>query len=144
EGAIRPATLLAIARRNDQPLPAETVEELARIYEFTDFDHFIDVWILTTNCLRTRSDFREVALGYAEEAAGHGAVYVEGVFSPGERVQRGVAWDGIFGGYTDAVAEASERFGVMLRFTPDLYRGLPVEVAEEAARMAVRYRDRGV
>lgn len=144
EGAIRPATLLEIARRNEQPLPADTADDLAGIYEFTDFDHFIEVWILTTNCLRTRADFRQVALGYAEEAASHGAVYVEGIFSPCELVQRGVDWQAIFGGYTDAVDEAQERFGVTLRFTPDLYRGAPVDIAEEAARMAVRYADRGV
>jgi aminodeoxyfutalosine deaminase len=40
--------------------------------------------------------------------------------------------------------EAWERYGVIIRFTPDLYRGLDVELAEECARTAVRYRDRGV
>jgi aminodeoxyfutalosine deaminase len=144
EGAIRPHTLLDIARRNGETLPAQTEAALAELYEFTDFAHFIDVWILTTNCLRTRADFRQIALDYAEEAAGHGAVYLEGIFSPGERVMRGVHWDDVFGGYTDAVDEASERFGVTLRFTPDLYRGLSTDLAEEAARTAVRFADRGV
>jgi aminodeoxyfutalosine deaminase len=144
EGSIRPATLLEIARRNQEKLPADSVEALAKLYEFTDFAHFIDVWILTTNCLRTREDFRQVALEYAAEAGAFGAVYVEGIFSPCERVARGVDWDEIFGGYTDAVAEAEERFGVTLRFTPDLYRGVDVDVAEQAARTAVRYRDRGI
>jgi aminodeoxyfutalosine deaminase len=144
EGAIRPHTLLEIARRNGERLPAATAEGLAAMYEFTDFAHFIDVWILTTNCLRTRADFKQVALGYAAEAAGHGAVYVEAIFSPGERVMRGVSWDDVFGGYTDAVDEAEDRFGVTLRLTPDLFRGLATDLAEEAARVAVRYADRGV
>ena len=144
EGSIRPPTLLAIARRNGEKLPVETVEDLAKLYEFSDFAHFIDVWILTTNCLRTREDFRQVALEYAAEAAGFGAVYVEGIFSPCERVARGVGWDDIFGGYTDAIAEAHERFGLTLRLTPDLYRSVDVDVAEQAARTAVRYADRGV
>jgi aminodeoxyfutalosine deaminase len=144
EGSIRPATLLEIARRNGEPLPADTVEGLARVYEFTDFAHFIDVWILTTNCLRTRDDFRQVVVDYAEEAAGFGAVYLEGIFSPGERVLRGLRWDDIFSGYADGALEAYERHGVIIRFTPDLYRGLDPEVAEQAARVAVRYADRGV
>jgi len=144
EGTIRPHTLLEIARRNGERLPADTVEDLATIYEFTDFAHFIDVWILTTNCLRTREDFRQIALEYAAEAASHGAVYIEGIFSPGERVMRGVAWEDVFGGYTDAVDEAQDRYGVTLRLTPDLYRGLAPDLAEETARVAVRYADRGV
>jgi aminodeoxyfutalosine deaminase len=144
EGSIRPATLLDIARRNAQPLPADTVDGLARLYEFTDFAHFVEVWILTTQCLRTAGDFQRVVVDYAAEAASFGAVYVEGIFSPCERVQRGVRWDEIFEGYTDGAIEASERHGVTIRFTPDLYRGVPPDLAEECARMAVRYRERGV
>lgn len=144
EGAIRPATLLAIARRNGETLPADTVEGLAALYEFRDFAHFIDVWILTTNCLRTPDDFRQVVVDYAEEAASFGAVYIEGIFSPCERVARGLAWDDIFSGYTDGAVEAAERFGVTVRFTPDLFRSVDLELAEQAARTAVRYRDRGI
>lgn len=144
EGAIRPATLLEIARRNSEPLPADTVEGLAALYEFTDFKHFIEVWILTTNCLRTRDDFRQVVVDYAEEAASFGAVYLEGIFSPGERMQRGVSPADIFGGYTDGAVEAQERFGVAVRFTPDLYRGLDPEVAEQIARLSLDYADRGI
>jgi aminodeoxyfutalosine deaminase len=144
EGAIRPATLLAIARRNGQALPADTVEGLSALYEFRDFEHFIDVWILTTNCLRTGDDFRQVVVDYAAEAAGFGAVYLEAIFSPCERVMRGVGWSDIFDGYTDGAVQAQEQFGVTVRFTPDLFRGVDPQLATEAARMAVRYRDRGV
>jgi len=144
EGSIRPRTLLDIARRNGEALPADTVEGLAAVYEFADFAHFIDVWILTTNCLRTRDDFRQVVVEYAAEAARFGAVYLEGIFSPGERMQHGLRSDDIFSGYADGAVEASERHGVMVRFTPDLYRGLDPAAAEEVARVAVRYADSGV
>ena len=144
EGAIRPATLLEIARRNGESLPATSVTELEKLYQFTDFDHFLRVWILTTNCLRTPDDFRQVVVDYAAEAAGFGAVYLEAIFSPAERVMRGLAWADIFTGYADGAVEAEERYGVTIRFTPDIYRTLDLELAEESARQAVRYRDRGV
>jgi aminodeoxyfutalosine deaminase len=144
EGSIRPATLLDIARRNGERLPATTVDGLARLYEFTDFAHFIEVWILTTNCLRRSSDFHRIVVDYAAEAASFGAVYLEAIFSPCERVQRGIDWDELYTGYTDGAIEAYERHGVTVRFTPDLYRGVPVAVAEQCAQVSVRYRDRGV
>ena len=87
---MRPHTLLDLARRNDLPLPVDTVEELTDLYEFTDFAHFIEVWILTTNVMRTADDFRQIVVDYAAEAAEHGAVYLEAIFSPIERVARGV------------------------------------------------------
>jgi aminodeoxyfutalosine deaminase len=146
EATIRAATLLEIARRNGVRLPVDTVEGLTALYEFRDFRHFIDTWVMTTNCLRTADDFRQVVVDYAEEAAGFGAVYLEGIFSPPERVLLGgLDWDEIYTGYTEGAVEASERFGVTVRFTPDIYRnGCPVELAEECARVSVRYRDRGV
>jgi aminodeoxyfutalosine deaminase len=144
EGTVRPETLLQIARRNDYALPCSTVEELRSLYEFRDFAHFIEVWILTTNALRTSEDFRQVVVDYAAEAAGHGAVYIEGIFSPAERVRRGVGWDEMFSGYCDGADEARERFGVEVRLTPDIVRGFPLDEAAEVVRQAARYRDRGV
>jgi len=144
EGTVRPATLLEIARRNDYGLPAETEEAIAALYEFRDFAHFIEVWILTTNALQHADDFRQVVVDYAAEAASHGAVYVEGIFSPAERARRGVRWEDMFDGYCDGADEARELHGVEVRLTPDITRGFTMEEAEETVRWAARYRDRGV
>jgi len=144
EGTVRPATLLEIARRNDYGLPADTEEGIAALYEFRDFAHFIEVWILTTNALQHADDFRQVVVDYAAEAASHGAVYVEGIFSPAERARRGVRWEDMFDGYCDGADEARELHGVEVRLTPDITRGFTMEEAEETVRWAARYRDRGV
>jgi aminodeoxyfutalosine deaminase len=140
EGTVRPDTLRAIAQRNDYALP----DDLESLYRFRDFAHFIEVWILTTNALRTEVDFRQVVVDYAEEAATHGAVYLEGIFSPAERVARGVGWDEIFSGYCDGAQEARERHGVEVRLTPDIYRGATAEQAEQVVRYSAKYRERGV
>ena len=144
EGTVRPHTLLEIARRNDYALPTDTEEGLAELYDFRDFAHFIEVWVLTTNALRTEDDFRQVVLDYAAEATSHGAVYVEGIFSPAERVHRGVGWDEIFSGYCDGAAEARERYGLEVRLTPDIVRGFPMEDAEQTVRYCAKYRHRGI
>ncbi|MBA3717788.1 MAG: adenosine deaminase [Actinobacteria bacterium] len=144
EGTVRPATLLRIARRNDYPLPADTEEGLAALYDFRDFNHFIEIWVLTTNALREEEDFRQIVVDYAGEAASHGAVYVEGIFSPAERARRGVDWDSIFSGYCDGAEEASELHGVEMRLTPDIIRGFTLDEALDTVRYAAKYRERGV
>jgi aminodeoxyfutalosine deaminase len=144
EATVRPETLLEIARKNGYPLPADTAEGIRELYKFRDFDHFIEVWILTTNAFRRADDFRRIVVDYAEEAARHGAVYFEGIFSPIERTWRGVAWDEIFSGYCDGIDEARERHGVEVRLTPDITRGAPVEDGAEAVRYAAKYRERGI
>jgi aminodeoxyfutalosine deaminase len=144
EGTVRPETLLEIARRNDYALPADTVDGVAALYQYRDFAHFIDVWILTTNALRTHDDFRQVVVDYAEEAASHGGVYIEAIFSPAERARRGVPWADMFEGYCDGAAAASELHGVEVRLTPDIFRGATAEEADAVVSWSARYRDRGV
>jgi len=144
EGTVRAPALLEIARRNDVALPADTVAGLGGLFEFTDFAHFINVWMLTTSALRTEADFRQVVVDYAAEAASHGAVYLEGIFSPSEPVARGAAWDEVFTGYCDGAAEAGELHGVHVRLTPDITRGMSLGVAEETATYAVKYAGRGI
>lgn len=144
EGTVRPRTLLRIAKRNDVPLPADSVEGLAGLYQFRDFAHFLEVWLLTTQALRTERDFRQVVVDYAAEAAGYGAVYIEGIFTPAESVDRGVGWDEVFTGYCDGAQQAADQHGVQVRLTPDIPRGCSVDLAELTARHAVAYRGRGV
>jgi aminodeoxyfutalosine deaminase len=140
EGTVRPDTLRTIAKRNDYPLP----DDLESLYRFRDFAHFIEVWILTTNALQRADDFRQVVADYAAEAASHGAVYLEAIFSPAERVARGVDWDEIFNGYCDGAEEARELYGVEVRLTPDIFRGATSTQAEQVVRNSAKYRERGV
>ena len=144
EGTVRARTLLQIANRNGVALPADSVEGLAGLYQFRDFAHFLDVWLLTTGALRTETDFRQVVVDYAAEAASHGAVYIEGIFTPAEPAVRGCDWDEVFAGYCDGAQQAAEQYGVHVRLTPDIPRSYPLEMAELTARHAVSYRDRGV
>jgi aminodeoxyfutalosine deaminase len=144
EATVRPETLLEIARRNDFALPADTPEGIRDLYRYRNFDHFIEVWILTTNALQTADDFRQVVVDYAAEAKKHGAVYVEGIFSPIERTWRGVSWDDLFSGYCDGTQEAKELHGVEVLLTPDVTRAAPVEDGFGLVRHAARYKERGI
>ena len=53
EGAVRPADLLRIARRNRVALPVDDEAGLAEMYRFRDFEHFVQLWFMTTAAIQT-------------------------------------------------------------------------------------------
>ncbi|GAA2224492.1 adenosine deaminase [Herbiconiux moechotypicola] len=144
EGAVRPATLFELARRNGMALPVDSLEELERFYEFSDFDHFIDVWNVTTHVVDTADDFRQVVVDYAKEAASFGVVYLEGIFSPGQYLSRGIESRELFEGYTDGIQDAFEQTGVIVRLTPDIDRNREPESSLPIVEESIRFRDRGI
>ncbi len=100
--------------------------------------------MLTTNALQRERDFRQMVVDYAGEAKEHGAVYIEGIFTPAERVRRGVNWQDMFEGVCDGAQDAREQHGVEVRLTPDIPRGYSLDEAVATVRWASRYRERGV
>ncbi|HUZ19733.1 MAG TPA: adenosine deaminase [Acidimicrobiales bacterium] len=145
EGAVRPAELAELASRNGLRLPASSPGELAELYRFSDFRDFMRVWLMTTGAIRTEADFRQIVVSYAKEAASHGAVYVEAIFTPAERVAGGeCSWDEVFSGFCDGAAEAGEQLGVTVRLTVDVPRTANLAVAMTTAHFAVKYHPRGV
>jgi aminodeoxyfutalosine deaminase len=144
EGAVSPQALFASARRNGLTLPFDSTEQLADYMRFRDFDHFIEAWMATTTVLRTADDYRELVLDYARRAQAQGAVYVEGIFSPTDRLPLGVPLQESFEGFCDGVQAAREQLGIEVRLTPDITRFAPLDVACATAELAVRYRERGV
>lgn len=144
EGTVGPETLLELGRRNDVPLPVQTVDELRDLYRFRDFNHFIKTWLLATSVLRTADDFRRITVEYAADAKAQGAVYIEGIFSPTQQARRGVDLDEVFSGYCDGVQEARELHGVEVRLTPDMTRGGTPDESERTVRYSIKYKERGV
>ena len=144
EATVRPAALLRIARKNHYRLPADTIEGLAEVFRFRDFNQFLLTWIAVTPALQTADDFRQVVVDYAAEATALGAVYIEAIFSPAEPALRGVRWQQVFEGYCDGRDEARERFGIEVNFTPDITRSFPLRMARKAVKWCLKYRDRGV
>jgi adenosine deaminase len=114
EGAVQPATALALARRNGATLPADTVEGLQAWFRFRDFAHFIAVYGAVSRCLRAAEDYELIAYELAQELARQNCRYAEVGFSPAFHARMGVAHDTYVSGLTRARERARDELGVEL------------------------------
>jgi aminodeoxyfutalosine deaminase len=144
EGAIRPATLLRLAQRNSVRLPAQDVEGLRGFYRFRDFDHFVQVYLTITNCLRTPDDYRLIAYEFGSDCARQHIRYAEVTFTMVTNTRlTGLPWQTILAGLNDGRAQARAEFGVDWRWVFDINRNNP-ETQDQVVRIALAARDQGV
>ena len=140
EGTVRAGH--AARDRAAQRLRAARRPSSAELYRFRDFRHFIEVWILTTNALRTEDDFRQIVVDYAAEAAGSRRRLSRGDLRAGRaRPARRLVDDDL---RRRVRRGARRRREVEIRLTPDIARGFTLEEARETVEWSARYRDRGV
>ena len=124
EGAIHPATLLELARRNRVDLPADSVEGLRQWFVYRDFGHFIEIFVTATACLCTAEDYELIVYEFGAEMARQNVRYTEVTFSPSTHVWMGRTWEMVFGGITRGRERAEAEFGVRIRWIFDIVRGV--------------------
>jgi adenosine deaminase len=82
EGSVRPETLLKLADRHHVSLPADDVAGLRKWYTFRDFDHFIEIYMTISSCLRTAEDIELIAREFLIGQAEQNILYSEVTFTP--------------------------------------------------------------
>jgi adenosine deaminase len=82
EGSVRPETLLKLADRHHVALPADDVAGLRKWYTFRDFDHFIEIYMTISSCLRTAEDIELIAREFLIGQAEQNIIYSEVTFTP--------------------------------------------------------------
>lgn len=124
EGAQLPETIWEMAARNGAELPAETLEEWRRFYEFRSFAHFIDVYIAASRAMVAAADFREMLVAFHAYQAKQNIVYTEAFLSASLFVEK-IPWTDMIEAVRDGLAEGRDRHGVDVRLIPDIARNLP-------------------
>jgi adenosine deaminase len=140
---MRPAELLALARRNGVALPADDEAGLARWFRFRDFEHFVQVYLTCSKALCTPEDFQLLVSDVLAEQARQNVLYTEAHFTIGTHLSNGVNGDEVLAALEEAIRAGEERFGVRLRLIPDIVRNVP-EMAGRTLEWALAARGRGV
>ena len=147
EGSIQPAMLLQLAQRNDVSLPADDVVGLQRWYQFTDFKHFIEIYLTISSCICTPEDIELVARDFLRNQAAQNIRYSEVTFTPYTHfgTNRRLPFDEQFDALSRARAWAAREFDVHCGWVFDVVRNVrPVEHALIVAEWAISGKAQGV
>ena len=143
EGAMRPRTLLALARRNRVTLPADDVEGLREWFRFRDFDQFVEVYLACSAALRRPEDFQRLLADFAADQERESIRYTEIQFTIGTHWQNGLAIDEILEAMEESIRAAERERGVVLRLIPDIVRDVGFETADPTLEWAIEGHERG-
>ncbi|MER5441713.1 adenosine deaminase [Streptomyces sp. NPDC002790] len=123
------------ARHPDSKVPADP-EALAEFFTFTDFAHFIQVYLSVVDLIRTPEDVRLLTFEIARDMARQNVRYAELTLTPFSSTRRGIDARGFMEAIEDARKSAEAEFGTVLRWCFDIPGEAGLESAEETARLA--------
>jgi adenosine deaminase len=157
EGTIDPVAIVELARRHNRldVLPSTDLTALQAWFTFTDFLHFVRVYMVISDLLRTPEDFAYIVHRCGADMAAQNIRYREITFTPfthADYQRKGLTIDGLLEGLEAGRAAAHAEFGVEMRWIFDIPRNLCFPrpgsydpyPAERTLEYALHGRDHGV
>jgi aminodeoxyfutalosine deaminase len=128
-GSASPAIVAELAARHPGTVPSDP-EALADYFTFTDFAHFIELYLSVVDLVRTPEDIWTLTHGIAEELARQQIRYVELTCSPVTNVRAGVPIEAFVESIEDVRVIAERDLGLTMRWIWDIpgELGLPAGV----------------
>jgi adenosine deaminase len=141
EGTLETELLVALARRNNVPLPSYDPDELRQLYRFTDLQSFLDIYYANLAVLRTEDDFYDLTMAYLTRASAAGVLRAEIFFDPQTHLANDVPLAVVFGGLTRGLTDARRDLGISADLILCFLRHLGGAAALETLEAAVPFLD---
>jgi aminodeoxyfutalosine deaminase len=144
-GSASPRIVAELAARHEgrSPVPSDPAA-LADYFAFTDFAHFIDVYLTVVDLIRDDEDVRMLTYEIARELARQQVRYAELTITPYSHVRRGIPAPAFCAAIEDARTGAATDFGIDLRWCFDIPGEAGLPAAEETLRIALQERPDGL
>ncbi|MFJ9694155.1 adenosine deaminase [Kitasatospora sp. NPDC101183] len=134
---------LAARHRGATEVPTDPAA-LAEYFSFTDFRHFIDVYLSVVDLVRDAEDVRSLTYGVAEDMARQNIRYAELTITPYSSVKRGIPEVAFMEAIEDVRLRAEKDLGLVLRWCFDIPGESGLESAEITARLATELAPEGL
>jgi aminodeoxyfutalosine deaminase len=143
-GSASPRIVAELAARHpDSKVPTDPAA-LAEYFTFSDFRHFIKVYLSVVDLIRNAEDIRLLTYEIARDMARQNIRYAELTLTPYSSVIRGIPGHAFMEAIEDARKAAEAELGVILRWSFDIPGEAGLPAAEETARLAVDLRPEGL
>jgi adenosine deaminase len=144
-GSASPHTVAQLAARHDgsTPVPADP-DRLAQYFTFTDFAHFVDVYLSVVDLIRDAEDVWTLTYDIARDLTTQNVRYAELTLTPYSSIVRGIPAEAFCEAVEDARRRAEEDFGIQLRWCFDIPGEAGVEAGDVTLDAAVLLRPEGL
>ena len=144
-GSASPRAVAELAGRYEgsTPVPADAAL-LADYFTFTDFRHFIEVYLSVVDLIRDAEDIRTLTYEVARDLAGQKVRYAELTLTPYSSIVRGIAAEAYCEAVEDARVRAAADFGLQLRWCFDIPGEAGVPSADVTLDVALNQRPDGL
>ncbi len=143
-GSASPQTVARLALAHPgSPVPADPAE-LARYFTFTDFAHFIEVYLSVADLVTDATDVWTLTHGVATDMAALNIRYAELTVSPFSQISRGIPAEAFMEAIEDARQVAERDLGIVLRWCFDIPGESGLPAAEVTADVATRLQPAGL
>lgn len=139
EGTLEPELVFALAKRNNVTLPFSSAEELRQAYQFQDLQSFLDLYYQACAVLITKQDFYDMTMAYMRRSHQDNLAHAEIFVDPQSHTSRGVPYDVILDGMTEALRDAEKELGVTHGIIVSILRHLDAESAMELMDSTLEY-----
>jgi aminodeoxyfutalosine deaminase len=144
-GSASPRIVAELAARHEgrSPVPADP-QALAGYFEFTDFAHFIEIYLTVVDLISTDQDVWTLTYEVIRELAGQRVRYAELTVTPYSTIRRGVPAEAFCEAIEDARRRAEADFGTAVRWCFDIPGEAGLEAADVTLDVALRLRPDGL
>jgi aminodeoxyfutalosine deaminase len=144
-GSASPRIVAELAARHPgSPVPADP-GALTEYFKFSDFAHFIDIYLSVVELIKTPEDVRLLTYEIAREMAEQQNLrYAELTVTPYTSVVRGIQAEAFCEAIEDARVAAEKEFGLVLRWIFDISGEAGIPAADETLRIATKIRPEGL
>ncbi|MCX4547859.1 adenosine deaminase [Streptomyces sp. NBC_01387] len=143
-GSATPRIVAELAAHHPDSIVPTDPEALADYFTFTDFGHFIQVYLSVVDLIRTPEDVRLLTYEIARDMARQNIRYAELTVTPYSSTRRGIPEAAFMEAIEDARKSAESELGTVLRWCFDIPGEAGLESAAETARLAVDLRPEGL